>query len=118
MRRRGHSDDPAPLGPVLEHYGIEVTPRLGWSKIVCPFHDEDEPSCVVDVDGGGFSCFACGVKGRGPAAFIMAKDGVEYDVARVLRDELYGTTTKRSNAPRRVERGGFRPSYRRRSSLT
>lgn len=32
-------------------------------KILCPFHGERNPSCVIFPDGG-FKCFSCGAHGN------------------------------------------------------
>lgn len=118
-RRGGHDDHPDPLGPLLQHYDIDIVDRFGWQKIRCPFHDEDVPSCVVNIDQGGFSCFACGAKGRGPLAFIMQREQCERQQAEQVLREVYGDTAARpkggDSAPRRVARGGYRPSFRKRT---
>lgn len=44
-----------------------------WVQVLCPFHDDHNPSLSVNLIFGGFRCFACGVKGRDIAAFQMLR---------------------------------------------
>lgn len=46
------------LKKVLYYYGLDID-----EKIVCPFHDDNHPSCHIDFDNGVFHCFACGASG-------------------------------------------------------
>lgn len=46
------------LKRVMFYYGIEMD-----DKIVCPFHDDHDPSCHVNFDEGVFHCFACSASG-------------------------------------------------------
>ena len=50
---------------VLTHYGL--TPGRGVQcKICCPFHDDAEPSCSINLEEKVFHCFGagCGVEGN------------------------------------------------------
>ena len=44
---------------------IELIP-IGENKFktLCPFHDDENPSCVIDVDKSAFLCNSCGAKGN------------------------------------------------------
>lgn len=46
------------LKRVFYYYGLDFD-----EKIVCPFHDDNHPSCTVNFDDGLFHCFACGASG-------------------------------------------------------
>lgn len=35
----------------------------GYTKILCPFHDDTNPSGSVSIDQQRFTCFTCGIKG-------------------------------------------------------
>ena len=69
----------------LERRGIEhkrVGERL---MVVCPFHDDHNPSCGVWESSGFFKCFACGEEGSF-ADFISEVDGVSLiDAKRAIR---------------------------------
>jgi DNA primase len=48
---------------LLAWLGLEVKKNgRGW-KLLCPFHNDTDPSCSVDLEKGLFHCFGCGVKG-------------------------------------------------------
>src|SRR5215208_2324532 len=50
---------------VLAHYNL--TPGRGAQfKICCPFHDDGEPSCSINLDEKVFHCFGagCGTEGN------------------------------------------------------
>lgn len=47
------------LRKVLYYYGI-----VDEEKIICPFHDDNNPSCHINYDEGVFYCFACGAGGN------------------------------------------------------
>lgn len=44
-----------------------------WTKVICPFHDDHEPSLSINTVFGGFRCWACGAKGGDVLAFQMQK---------------------------------------------
>lgn len=46
------------LQQIFYYYGIEDD-----DKIICPFHDDNHPSCHIDYSIGTFRCYACGVNG-------------------------------------------------------
>jgi DNA primase len=47
----------------LQKYNIQFVPGDKSVKIVCPFHNDHNPSLSIYKDGGSFICFACGEKG-------------------------------------------------------
>lgn len=48
---------------LLAWFGLEVKKNgRGW-KILCPFHNDTDPSCSVDLEKGLFHCFGCGAEG-------------------------------------------------------
>lgn len=53
------SPDGNDLRKVMYYYGLELD-----DKIVCPFHDDNRPSCHLNYDEGYFHCFACGASGN------------------------------------------------------
>ena len=44
---------------ILAHYGIAVVGQGDQAKIRCPFHDDRDPSCSVNLAKGVFNCHAC-----------------------------------------------------------
>ena len=49
---------------VLAHYGLEPVGKGDQVKIRCPFHDDGEPSCSVNLAKRVFHCFGCPAKGN------------------------------------------------------
>lgn len=47
------------LSTVISSYGIDVY----GDKIVCPFHNDDNPSCMVSDELKTYHCFGCHAKG-------------------------------------------------------
>ena len=56
----------ADFGAVLAHYGLGPIGRGRQIKLRCPFHDDERPSCSVNLDKGLFHCHAggCGASGN------------------------------------------------------
>lgn len=56
----------------LQYYEKELpdlTVRGEWAQACCCFHRDTNPSLSVNVESGGFLCFACGAKGGDVLAF-------------------------------------------------
>jgi DNA primase len=67
------SPDGNDLRKVMYYYGLELD-----DKIICPFHDDNRPSCHVDYEEGFFHCFACGASGNA------------FDFVRLANEEIDG----------------------------
>lgn len=52
------------LAKVLSYYNLPVD-KMGSYKIICPFHEDKNPSMVVDLKKGNWYCFGCGLSGDG-----------------------------------------------------
>lgn len=52
------------LAKVLLYYGLIYEVQTTQVKIVCPFHDDANPSMVANLDDGTFYCFGCGASGN------------------------------------------------------
>lgn len=52
------------LAKVLIYYGLIIEVSSSDFNIVCPFHDDINPSMRVSLEDGSFYCFGCGVKGN------------------------------------------------------
>src|SRR3954452_120759 len=66
---------PGSMRALLAHYGIEPVSQHEQTRIRCPFHDDERPSCTVNLTAGVFSCKAagCGVEG-GLLDFVQRKE--------------------------------------------
>lgn len=51
------------LAKVLWYYGLIPTVHEAVQKIVCPFHDDVNPSMIIDLQKGRWYCFGCGKNG-------------------------------------------------------
>lgn len=51
-------------------------------KILCPFHKEDTPSCLL-FPTGGFKCFGCGAQGDS-ISFVMKIGGTFVEAVNEL----------------------------------
>src|SRR3954454_9214648 len=51
---------------VLAYYGLTLLGQGEQAKVRCPFHDDERPSCSVNLERGIFHCHAgsCGVSGN------------------------------------------------------
>ena len=52
------------LAKVALHYGIIGDTRELVQKVVCPIHEDVNPSMMVNLDVGTFHCFGCGLHGE------------------------------------------------------
>lgn len=57
-----HKCEGEELAKVLTYYGY-LPDLSGEQKIVCPFHNDVNPSMIVDLQTGKFFCFGCGLNG-------------------------------------------------------
>jgi DNA primase len=46
----------------MESLGLKRYTK-GKGVILCPFHDENTPSFLLDFNGNNFVCFGCGATG-------------------------------------------------------
>src|SRR3954449_11451379 len=49
---------------VLAHYNLSATGAGKDRAVLCPFHDEQKPSCKIELKRKIFHCFGCGTKGN------------------------------------------------------
>lgn len=60
-----------------------------WAQIACPFHDDADPSCGVNLKTNGFACQACGEKGSGVKLLARIR-GITEDEQRADLVARYG----------------------------
>lgn len=41
-----------------------MKPKTSTIRILCPFHEEKTPSCILRTDINYFKCFGCGKHGK------------------------------------------------------
>lgn len=59
---------------VLRRYGLAPQSGRAQHFILCPFHNETDPSCRIDHTRNRFRCFGCGAKGS-ILDFVARLDG-------------------------------------------
>ena len=55
-----HTSDTCRL---LDHYQIRYNPSKNEQHILCPFHDDHQPSMSINLDKGVWYCHTCGIGG-------------------------------------------------------
>src|SRR5262245_45835161 len=101
-----------PIQRVLEHYGIQVPPRLGEVKLRCPLgtHDDRRPSATVNLTTGLFYCHSSGAGGDAHT-LIMERENVGHREAFRIEEEILGGSREgfsRESPGRRGLSGGKR----------
>ena len=51
------------VAQILDTAGVDYEDGDRRLMVVCPFHDDNTPSCGIWADTGWFKCFACGAEG-------------------------------------------------------
>ncbi len=75
---------------VLEHYGFTLpSNRGGWQSVRCAFHNDHVKSARLNIDNGGFRCFACDMAGD-VYSLIMKREGVNYGEALKIAERITG----------------------------
>lgn len=62
---------PLSLKMVLEYYGYYIEGET--FKIICPFHEDVNPSLIVDLNEGTWYCFGCSLSGNA-LSFVKRKE--------------------------------------------
>lgn len=84
-------DEGVKLARVMAYYGYVQNNVQSKVKIVCPFHDDINPSMIIDFEKGSYYCFGCTAAGD-CVNFIMQQENIDrlqaYVVlARILKDK-------------------------------
>ena len=80
----------------LEYLGATV-PHPPKNNMVCPFHDDTNPSAGITPDRKGFNCFNCEAKGD-IVDLVMYQEGVDYSGAFKFIEEQLGIIIGRAGA--------------------
>ena len=90
------------LVKVLEHYGFTIpSNRGGWMSLRCVFHNDHVKSARLNIDGGGYRCFACDMAGD-VYSIIMKREGVDYGKALKIAEGITGeSNTELRSKPKR-----------------
>lgn len=72
------------LAKVLWHYGLVGNIVSESEKIICPFHNDINPSMIVNMDEGSWYCFGCSLSGNA-AKFVRYMEKNLDDVRSYLK---------------------------------
>lgn len=71
-------------------------------KVVCPFHEDEHPSCQIDTKASRFLCFSCNTKG--PILTLLAKLRKEtIPQTRTYIQQKYGVSLDKLISPDKIE---------------
>lgn len=126
------SDERPDLAAVLEHYGVHVPSSRVTAMVACPLHEDQTPSCSINLDKQLWRCHSCGEAGSS-YDLIMKKEDTDFVGARAfasaqhfaagsgggsdseLSGSAYGGRRKVPDRSRNQPRGGgYTPTWRRR----
>ncbi|MFO1186258.1 MAG: CHC2 zinc finger domain-containing protein [Alphaproteobacteria bacterium] len=104
---KAHAD----FGHVLSHYGLKPVGKGSQKSIRCPFHDDKNPSCNVNLNKNVFHCFACGAKGN-VLEFVAKKEGVDLRSAALLLADWCGFEPAKKQGSEPAPKAQKQPSER------
>lgn len=67
----------------------DIPPDNGrtWTKMLCPYHDEEVASAAISYKLEAFNCLACGMKGN-VVNLVMKREEVDVATAREICEKL------------------------------
>jgi hypothetical protein len=81
--------------------GLAIVGKGKWRNVLCPFHDDSDPSLRVNTASGGWACMSCGTHGGDTLAFHMQLHGMEFvDAAKAIGAWQDGDQPARAHRPR------------------
>lgn len=112
------NDNSYALAKVLDHYGIDYSQK----KIICPFHEDANPSMIIDVLKNRWYCFGCGLSGDAERFVKLIEkkyNGVNdlaalklyKDILRERDSKDYINTVRRNLTPQKQNRELYAISY-------
>lgn len=72
---------------ILAHYDLKATGKGVSRSILCPFHNDKQPSCKINLGRKIFHCFGCGAKGN-VLEFVRRKENLAEDDLRTAARTL------------------------------
>ena len=95
----------ASFSAVLDHYRINHPPQAIQANVLCPFHDDTEPSLSVNFEEKLFNCFSCGEAGD-ILSFVAKMENASIPEAARIMTDLCGVTVPQQKTD--VRRDGKR----------
>ncbi|WP_107497085.1 CHC2 zinc finger domain-containing protein [Thalassobius sp. I31.1] len=92
-----------PLLEWVRSEGLEPRKRGKDWVVLCPFHEEDTPSCVITPSKNLFNCFGCGAGGT-IIDWVMRRRGISFPHAiEVLRTGSVGPVSDAMHGQQHIE---------------
>lgn len=63
--------------------GIDAKVHGKWASVLCPFHNDTNPSLRVNMETGAFRCMSCGETGSAILAIHMQRHGLSFKEAAI-----------------------------------
>lgn len=97
-------DEGVKLARVLAYYGYVENNVQNKVKIVCPFHDDINPSMILDFEKGTYYCFGCTARGKA-IHFIMEQEKIDelkayVKLVKILKDKSLSDIKQRKYVER------------------
>ncbi len=91
--------DHASFAEILHRCGVTLSGSGAQRMVLCPFHDDHEPSCSVHLEEKVFHCFACLAEGD-ILDFVAKIENVPLREAAEIIASSCGTSLPTHNTPR------------------
>ena len=92
------------LARVLYYYGLIDSIPSSQMNIMCPFHNDINPSMMVDIADGSFYCFGCGVSG-GAYEFVSFAQPELTDLQKaILLEQILNSSEVKKLSVRHVKK--------------
>jgi len=75
------------LALVLEHYGVNVLDRHGWTPCKCVVHDDSHASAAYNLEKQAYNCLVCNLLGD-VYDVVAAKEGVDFSHAKQIAERI------------------------------
>lgn len=81
------------LAKVLYYYGLIESTESDEQKIVCPFHEDVNPSLKINLQDGSWYCFGCGLSGDA-LKFVMLTERKYHKLNDLQAAQKFGKILK------------------------
>ena len=75
------------LALVLEHYGLNIIHKHGWSPCKCVVHEDSHASAAYNLDKQVYNCLVCNLLGD-VYDVVAAKEGVDFTTYEGFADRF------------------------------
>ena len=83
------SDSGTKLAKVLWYYNLIPSTTCISQKIVCPFHNDVNPSMIVNLEEGSWFCFGCNLNGDAFKFVKLMENQYLQKINQMMMGKLY-----------------------------